>query len=229
MFRSFLQISRLSCPSRQLVWSRPQRKAVTRSRKARVPKGMLIQRASFLVRAKTIVSSGTLPICQRSRNSTRAWPSPSSACASASGERLRIGQFGIIGKVFAQLRLLLGELRLDLRDGGARRFGGLGVRLACRRIEAAISGLAGADQILLLAHELGQFLAAFGKAGGHGGERIGGLVLQRPLRKLEALGTVCGIAGIGTVKRPRIGPQVACILRKNRLCQGRRAPVRCAP
>ena len=132
-------------------------------------------------------------------------------------KRLRIGQFRVIGEGLAQRGLLLRKLGLDLRDGGARRFRGLGIGLARRRIEAAIGRLARAQQILLFAHELAKLLAALGKPRGHGGKRIRRIVLQRPLRRLEALGAVCSIACPGAVKRPRIGPKLACILRKNRL------------
>ena len=180
---------------------------------------MLVQRASFLVSAKTIVSSGTLPDLARSRNSTRASPSPSSACASARASGFGLASSGVIGEGLAQRGLLFRQLGLDVGDGGARCFRAFGVGLARRRIKAAIGGLARAKQILLLAHELGKLLAAFGKTQGHRGKRIRRTVLQRPLRQLEALGAVCDIACPGAVKRPCIGPQAARILRENRLSQ----------
>ena len=142
------------------------------------------------------------------------------------GKRLRIGQLCVIGEGLAQRGLLLRELGLDVRDGGARRFRSPGIGLARRLIEAAIGRLARSQQILLFAHELAKLLAALGKPRGHGGERIRRIVLQRPLRQLEALCEVRGIACPGTVKRPRIGPQDCQYSAQAPPFLVRRAPVR---
>ena len=170
-------------PSRQLLLSRPQRKAATRSPSALgAEAGMLVQRASFLVSAKTSVSSGTFASA-RDQGTTRELRLHRAALAllqwkAASGLPAwhNQGSFGAAR---------LGSPRALPRSQQWPRapLPIFGMGFTRRRIEAAIGSLARACQILLLAHKLARALAALGKTRGHSGKRIGRIVLQRPLRQ----------------------------------------------
>ena len=103
------------------------------------------------------------------------------------GERLRTGQRGVFGEFPAQRRTLCCKLFFNLRDGSADCFSRLGVGFASCGIELTIVGGTGAHEILFFAHELGELAIAFSEAGGQGGERIGGGVLQAPLCQGETL------------------------------------------
>ena len=133
--------------------SRPQRKAVTRSRKAlgaqadACPAGLL-----FCEREDNRLFGNLAALPEIEKQHQRI-PFAQQRLRVRKRKRLRIGQLRVIGEGLAQRGLLLRKLGLDLRNGGARRFRGLGVGLARRRIEPAIGGLARAQQILLLAHE----------------------------------------------------------------------------
>ena len=83
--------------------------------------------------------------------------------------------------------------------------------------QAFVLALSPADQILPVAHDLGERPATLGEAHRHLCQRIGGARLQRPLRELEARLARRSVAAAGTVDRAGCGSEVQRVLGERNL------------
>ena len=178
-------------PSRQLLESRPQRRAATSRASASPPRSERTQRASVLVTTQTKVSPGVGFVSGVSRNRTSASSGPSFCLHVLHRQRRRAGQRGVFGEVLGQKPVDLGDARVDGGEPRQRLRLGLGValvrRLAERRVALflALSPLGG--QILALPRQGGEPRIARGAARGHLRQGLRRLGARRPLRGLEAL------------------------------------------
>ena len=136
-----------------------------------------------------------------------------------SGKRPGTGELGVLGELAGKLSVDVLEALVEVGNGRAQRRDGRRIGPADGSEQALVLALAAGNKILALAHQVHERTFALREAGGHLRQRLGGVRLQRPLRKLEAFRARCGALGTGMMQNDGMAAQWLRVLFQLRLHQ----------